>query len=251
MKESKNIILITGNGTRHDYFVKRLNARFPIAAVWTETFSYPFPTPASPQEREAWEWYFTRRRNHESRILESEAFLPAKNEPERHTLAEGALNASETLDAIEAHRPGFIALFGTGLLTSEFLRRFPDRIFNLHVGMPEHYRGSSCNFWPIHELRLEYLGAAVHRVDAGIDSGEVLAEASVSLEEHDDEQSLSAKTWLLGTELMAGVISKWLKGIPLTVLPQKKKRKTLPDERFHSRGGIESKTDGGFERTQP
>ncbi len=223
MPPSSNIVLITGSAARHRYFVDCLNAKFRIAAVWTEAFPYPAPVFASREEREAWDWYFSRREAHEARILKSGRMGPALNEPERHALTSGELNAPQTLEAVAALQPGFIALFGTSLVGPAFRHRFPDRIHNLHVGRPAHYRGSSCNFWPIHDSRLECLGASVHRVDAGIDTGAVLAESAIALEESDDEQTLSAKPWVRGTELMAEVIAQWLTGKTLNALPQSAK----------------------------
>ncbi len=223
--QSNSIVLITGNGPRHRYFTECLNARFPIAAVWRESVPYPAPAFASDEERQAWDWFFARRQEHENNILNSGKRPPALNAPQRHSLIERELAAPATWEAIAKLRPGFIALFGTSLVPAGFLARFPGRVFNLHVGRPAFYRGSSCNFWPIHDRRLECLGAAVHRVDAGIDTGEVIAESGVSFEKQDDEQSLSARTWVVGTELMAEVIASWLKGEPLSALAQPSKGK--------------------------
>ena len=89
---------------------------------------------------------------------------------------------------------------------------FPKRIFNLHVGLVDRYRGSSCNFWPIYDRNLGDLGATIIRIDKGIDSGETLAQAKINLEEKDNEQSLITKTIILGTELMIAAIHKWMDG---------------------------------------
>ena len=79
--------------------------------------------------------------------------------------------------------------------------RFPNRILNLHVGISGHYRGSSCNFWPIYDERLEYLGATLLTINSGIDTGEILAQATIEIEEDDTEQSLMGKTLILGADL--------------------------------------------------
>ena len=212
MPESKNIVLLTSTQRRHRYFVERLHSQFPIAAVFTESFSYPEPQAATAEEARAWDWYFTRRAEYEKRVFGPGPSLPAANPPAEISIPKGKLNAPETLDAVARHRPGFLALFGTGLLSREFIGRFPDRLFNLHAGLPTHCRGSGCNFWPVHDGHPEQLGAAIHRVDAGIDSGTVILEDTPVLEAEEDEQTLSGKPVMLGVELMAAVLRKWLAG---------------------------------------
>lgn len=48
------------------------------------------------------------------------------------------------------------------------------RAINIHMGLSPWYRGSSCNFWALQDGRPEYVGATVHRLSRGLDSGEML-----------------------------------------------------------------------------
>ena len=102
--------------------------------------------------------------------------------------------------------------FGIGLLHETILSNFPDIIFNLHVGIPEYYRGSSCNFWPIYNSDLKNLGATVHLIEKGIDTGKIAGAKSIILEPKDNEQTLMLKTLQGGTHLMDETIDKWKKG---------------------------------------
>ena len=102
--------------------------------------------------------------------------------------------------------------FGIGLLHETILSNFPDIIFNLHVGIPEYYRGSSCNFWPIYNSDLKNLGATVHLIEKGIDTGKIAGAKSIILEPKDNEQTLMLKTLQGGTQLMDETIDKWKKG---------------------------------------
>jgi methionyl-tRNA formyltransferase len=206
------ILVITGEDVRHQYFVNRLNARFPLSAVLTETCVYPEPIAHSDEEQKAWDCFFARRK-----IFEDKTFGPANrvltlNNPPTIKIPQGKLNTSETLEKINSFHPDFIALFGTGLLGQKILDQYPNKIFNLHVGLPRFYRGSSCNFWPIHNSRPEELGASVHLTNAGIDTGNIAAQAAIELDENDDEQTLAGKTLTTGIELMISVIQNWRDG---------------------------------------
>ncbi|MEP0846445.1 MAG: methionyl-tRNA formyltransferase [Phycisphaerae bacterium] len=48
------------------------------------------------------------------------------------------------------------------------------RAINLHMGISPHYRGSSTNFWALYDGRPELVGATIHRLTRGLDSGPIL-----------------------------------------------------------------------------
>jgi len=209
LNRRKNILVITGEDLCHQYFVNQLNARFPLSAVLTEARIYPEPAAHSDEEKKAWDWFFARRKKFEAQAFGPVNFTPTLNNPSLINIPNGNLNAPETAKKIQRLRPGFIALFGTGLLGRKLLDLFPGRIFNLHVGLPGYCRGSSCNFWPIHNRRLEELGASVHLTNSGIDTGKIAVQASIDLDGEDDEQTLAGKTLTTGIELMVSTIHNW------------------------------------------
>ena len=105
---------------------------------------------------------------------------------------------------------------------------FPFRlghIFNLHVGIPAYYRGSSCNFWPIYNSDLKNLGATVHRIEKGIDTGKIAGAKLITLEPTDNEQTLTWKTIHVGTQLMLDTIDKW--NLEMLYLKEQKQVGTL------------------------
>lgn len=211
-KGNDNILVITGEDLRHQYFVNQLNARFPLAAVLTEAMFYPEPDARSDEEKNAWDWFFARRKNFEDQAFGPQNWNLTLNTPTLIKIPIGKLNAPETVEIIQRYRPGFIAIFGTGLLGPKILDLYPNQIFNLHVGLPRYYRGSSCNFWPIHNKRLEALGASVHLTSPGIDTGEITGQATIELDSNDDEQTLAGKTLTTGIELMVSAIHNWRDG---------------------------------------
>ncbi len=210
--DNDKILVITGEDSRHQYFVNQLNARFPLAAVLTETSVYPEPTAHSEDEKNAWDWFFARRKKFEDKTFGSAHWNPTINNPPLIKVPRGKLNASETIKKIQRFHPGFIAIFGTGLLGPKILDNYPNQIFNLHIGLPRYYRGSSCNYWPIHNNRLEELGASVHLTNSGIDTGHIAAQAAIELDSDDDEQTLAGKTLTTGIKLMLATIQNWRDG---------------------------------------
>jgi formyltetrahydrofolate hydrolase len=51
------------------------------------------------------------------------------------------------------------------------------RAINLHMGVSPEYRGSGCNFWAEYDRKPEYVGATVHTLTAGLDSGPIIRRA--------------------------------------------------------------------------
>jgi folate-dependent phosphoribosylglycinamide formyltransferase PurN len=51
------------------------------------------------------------------------------------------------------------------------------KAINLHMGVSPYYRGSSCNFWALYDNRPDLVGATVHVLTQGLDSGPMLFHA--------------------------------------------------------------------------
>lgn len=71
-----------------------------------------------------------------------------------------------------------IVVFGSSWirppLVDELVAR---RALNIHMGVSPFYRGSSTNFWAAYDGRFDLVGATVHLLTAGLDSGPVLFHA--------------------------------------------------------------------------
>ena len=48
---------------------------------------------------------------------------------------------------------------------------------NIHMGVSPYYRGSSCNFWAAYDGHPELVGATIHMLSKGLDSGDMLYHA--------------------------------------------------------------------------
>ena len=225
------ITLITGPGLNHQYFINRLNREFPVECVLVEDVTYPNFTSNSPKHQEAWEWFFQRRKEYEQNTFGDSKSWTRKNQPKMIPVATDQLNSVDTLKILEAQQPEIIILFGCSLIGREIMDRFPNRIINLHVGISGEYRGSSCNFWPIHDGRLGCLGATLLTVNAGIDTGEILAQSTINIEEGDTEQSLMGKSLILGMDLTIQTIPLWFKG-ECTPLPLRRDGKLYQKKDF-------------------
>ncbi len=237
---NQNIVILTGGDPRHQFFIHQLNTHFSISDIYIEKSDYPSPSPQSEEESIAWDWFFRRRDHSEKELVLESSQLPPKNNPRTTYLNNDELNSLGTIAKIEKSNPGFIAVFGTSILRKPFLQKFPNHLFNLHIGDPEFYRGSSCNFWPIHQGKLQHLSATIHRINQGIDTGDILSRQAINISVGDDEQTLLLKPLKLGTRLMVETIQNWQRGA-LQPIPQNRSGKLFKKSDFTPKAILEMK----------
>jgi folate-dependent phosphoribosylglycinamide formyltransferase PurN len=48
------------------------------------------------------------------------------------------------------------------------------KAINIHMGVSPYYRGSSTNFWAPYQGHIDMVGATIHMLSAGLDSGDIL-----------------------------------------------------------------------------
>lgn len=203
---SQKLLVITGNQLTHKYFLNQLGSQFELSAVFIENVQYPDPSFNSDEERKTWDEFFLIRHKTEKSLLQVyENNLFQKN-PKIFNIKKGCLNSDKTLQLIQKLNPTKIIIFGTSLLGSKYLKLYPDRILNLHVGLSQYYRGSACNFWPIYDLKPQFLGATVHFLGKGIDDGNIVIQNKIALDKNDSEFVLMTKPIILGTKLMIEAI---------------------------------------------
>ncbi len=51
------------------------------------------------------------------------------------------------------------------------------KAINIHMGVSPYYRGNSCNFWAAYDGHPELVGATIHLLGKGLDSGDILYHA--------------------------------------------------------------------------
>lgn len=78
------------------------------------------------------------------------------------------------------------------LLSPAFIRAYPMRILNIHPSLLPAFPGLDAQHQAL-EHGVKYSGCTVHFVDEGLDSGPIILQAVVPVEDTDTEESLSAR----------------------------------------------------------
>lgn len=138
--------------------------------------------------------------------IATDAGIPAfrvrlRDHPDR-AIWDGAL-----ADATAAHEPDFVVSAGfMKILGPQFLSRFPCRVVNTHPALLPAFPGAHAVPDTL-AYGVRVTGCTVHLVDAGTDTGPILAQEAVPVLEGDDEGALHERIKVVERRLLVEVLA--------------------------------------------
>jgi folate-dependent phosphoribosylglycinamide formyltransferase PurN len=121
--------------------------------------------------------------------------------PSLPQLEVASINDEAVAEALRAAQPAVVVVSGTSLIQRRILALAPV-FLNMHTGITPRYRGAHGAFWAVWEGRPDLAGVTVHLVDAGIDTGAIVAQAAIALEAGDTPRTLAVRQTLAGVPLL-------------------------------------------------
>jgi methionyl-tRNA formyltransferase len=225
------IMILCGRSARHLYVANALCAAAePLAIVqetggdWSLKKTLKKLRPDN-LTRKAWRWVRDRRRytgNPEARFF----FPDATAELDRPELVREVphINHPDVVRLAQELRPDLICVFGTSLIRGELLSQGRLGIINLHGGLSPEYRGADCTFWALYNGEPEKVGCTLHYIDAGIDTGRLIAHVSPAVKQGDTELVLFWRAVQDSARVYAEAIDRLAHGHPLGVVQPGKGR---------------------------
>lgn len=141
---------------------------------------------------------------------------------------------------LAALQPDVIVVAAFGQILPPSVLALPARgCVNIHPSLLPGFRGAS----PVSAAILagdDFAGITIMLMDAGLDTGPVLAQAQVSISRQDTTGSLTAKLSLVAAHLLLEVLPRWVKG---EITPRPRKRQVpatlrcFPRKRVRLTGG--------------
>ena len=113
-------------------------------------------------------------------------FLGPPDSPVLHWLMEQGEEIYSTLEKISPHfvlENGFNFLISYGyrhILKTDVLDLFPGKAINLHISYLPYNRGADPNFWSFLEGTPK--GVTIHYLDAGVDTGDIIVQRTVTFD---------------------------------------------------------------------
>jgi hypothetical protein len=214
-----SVLILCGRSPRHHYVANRLcRAARPLAIVheagaqWSAAKVGKLLKPANLW-RKGWRWLRDRRRyagGGEAKFFFGET-QPRLDRPDL-VVEVPHVNDPRVVELAQRLDPDVIAVFGTSLIRGPLLGMGRLGMINLHGGLSPAYRGADCTFWALYNGEPDQVGCTIHHIDAGIDTGKLIAHVSPEVKPGDDELTLFWRAVHDSAEVYAEVFERLARG---------------------------------------
>jgi hypothetical protein len=171
------ITVFTSNQPRHLALISRL-ARISEVTYAVMECNTVFPGRVQDffKKSDVMQAYFANVMRAEKTLFGDLSFTPANARV--MPIKGGDLNFLEREPLGAALESDAYIVFGASYIKGWLIDFLVDRrAINIHMGVSPYYRGSSCNFWALYDERPQYVGATIHLLSKGLDSGPMLYHA--------------------------------------------------------------------------
>jgi len=97
-----------------------------------------------------------------------------------------SVNSNECLEFLTDLNPDLIIVNGTRIINNKILNNVPALFINTHVGITPEYRGVHGAYWALVNNDIENCGVTVHKVDEGIDTGDLIVQSKINVTKNDN-----------------------------------------------------------------
>jgi len=200
---SVRVVVLTSTFPRHRWVAARLAAALDVAGVWQEEKSFqPLRYAGNDDEQRIIGEHFAARDASEAAWFGATDIAAAQG-PRTHRVPPGGCNDPGEVASMTRLAPDVVLVFGTGILKRDLIDAFAGRILNLHLGLSPYYRGAGTNFWPLVNREPEYVGATIHYLDEGIDTGPIIEHVRPEILPADGPHDLGNRTIVAAAERLA------------------------------------------------
>lgn len=135
--------------------------------------------------------------------------------------AHPSANALDLVELVERERPDLVLISGTDLLRKATLDRLPAKAMNLHTGISPYIKGGpNCTNWALALGEFDMIGNTVMWIDAGIDSGAIIATERSPLSGRESLADLHIRVMDHAHDLYRRAVERFVQGKPLPSVPQ-------------------------------
>lgn len=171
------ITVFTSNQPRHLYLIKQM------AQIADEVFTvqecntvYPGKVKDFFDNSEIMKKYFTYVIESEHKIFGEISFMPSN--VNQLAVKSGDLNRVSLDILAPALKSDVYIVFGSSYIQGDLIDfLIGQNAINIHMGVSPFFRGSSTNFWAPYKGHIEMVGATIHKLSKGLDSGDIIYHA--------------------------------------------------------------------------
>ena len=187
------ITLFTSNKNRHNYLINLLsnisNELFVVQECGT---IFPGVVPGHYQVSPVMEKYFNSVNNAQLKFFGNSPIINKKKNIRFLPMLFGDLNQCSMSFLTNFLQSDIYLVFGSSYIKGEladFLIK--QKTINIHAGVSPFYRGTDCNFWALYDDNPHLVGATIHLLSKGLDSGPTLYHAMSNIKDDPFEYTMS------------------------------------------------------------
>jgi hypothetical protein len=152
------------------------------------------------------------------RIDELTSALPPRHPGDVPRQSFPSLNTPDARTAIKSLAPDVLIVHGTGILKPETFGVAPLAV-NVHCGVLPEYRGHDSTFWALAGGDFDNVGVSLHVIDAGVDTGTLIAQARVKCGPEDSDIDVWISAFARGVDLVVDLVDALRHGAPVLLQP--------------------------------
>jgi folate-dependent phosphoribosylglycinamide formyltransferase PurN len=248
------VVVLTGGDPTAAYMVERLRATRPLERViqveWTRAVKQ-----RPPRQQPLWRRVprgIDRRLQDRYRAWRVAGLLKSVatelfGRPEFDVAADEMIeahnvNSDAFAERLAALAPDIMIVNGAPLLERRIYAVPRLGTLNVHFGLSPWYRGSFAQFWAVYHGDLDHLGATLHFIDDGVDTGPVVGYAFPERGPRDSEATIMARSAIGITEVIEKALERAASGgaLPGARGPWHTMSEVSPD----ALGSLEKNSDG-------
>lgn len=173
------ITVFTSNNSRHLYLIKKLyDISSQLNVVMESKTIFNGINKGQYNQNKIIKDYFSCVEKSQNKFFPKTKMNIYKKKINLLPLSIGDLNYLKKDDLKDFLKSDIYVVFGSSYIKG-FLINFliKKKAINIHMGVSPYYRGADCNFWALQDGNPHFVGATVHLISKGLDSGKVLYHA--------------------------------------------------------------------------
>ena len=173
------VTLFTANQSRHYYLANLLSSAVTELNIIQENKTIlPGVIPGNYPNTDIMKEYFSKVMNAQKKLFGNLNTLKEKKNINLLNLKDGDLNKCSTEFLSDFLQSDIYIVFGSSYIKGELADFLVNnKALNIHMGVSPYYRGADCNFWALFDNNPHLVGATIHMLSKGLDSGPILYHA--------------------------------------------------------------------------
>lgn len=200
------ILLITGNHPRHIFFADYIDKKYGLDSLIIENkgkLKINMPKKINKDDKKNFEKYFNERIIKENNYFGKYKFPKIKKSIKVNNKQ---FKNKKVINFIKNLNINYVIVFGSSIIPKIILKELPKKIYNLHLGIVQKYRGSAPLFWPFIFFEPNYVGGSIHKIIEKVDAGNIIHQYQSKLKLNDGIHDVACRCVMDGVESFVKLI---------------------------------------------